>query len=257
MKITFLGTGTSHGVPMIGCECAVCSSTDPLNKRLRSSLLVESGGFRLLVDTTPDLRAQCLRANIGDLDAILYTHEHSDHVLGLDELRRFCVIHDKRLPAYGSGRVLRSIERIFPYAVGAPPPYKGLPELDLHEIDGAFLLGPWRLRPYWLPHGETQSMGFRFDEDGRPVFAYLTDCKDVPVAVRKEIRGIPLLILGVLRKRPHPTHLSIREALEVVAEVRPSRTLFTHICHELDHSPINAELPRGVALACDEQVVET
>ena len=256
MKITFLGTGTSHGVPMIGCECEVCSSTDSANQRLRSSILVESGGFHLVVDTTPDLRAQCLRAKIRDLDAILYTHEHSDHVLGLDELRRFCMLHDKRLPAYGSERVLHCIERIFPYAVSAPPPYKGLPELNLHKIDGPFSLGPWRLYPFRMPHGKTESMGFRFDKDGTPRFAYLTDCKMVPAAVRKGIHKIPLLILGVLREKPHPTHLSVSEALEVIGEIHPARTLFTHLCHEMDHHIMNAKLPPGVALARDEQVVE-
>ncbi len=256
LKITFLGTGTSHGVPTIGCHCAVCCSPDPLNKRLRSSIFVESKNFRLVVDTTPDFRTQCLRSSIQNLDAIVYTHEHSDHVLGLDELRRFCTLHDKRLPAYGSKRVLESIQRVFPYAVEKPPAYRGLPELDLNEIHGPFTLGPWRMIPYWLPHGNTESLGFRFEDKNGPRFAYLIDCKQISFAIRKEIRGIPLLILDALRKKPHPTHLSLSEALEVVAEVRPSQALFTHICHDLDHRLTNAELPAGVSLAYDEQIVE-
>ncbi len=256
LKITFLGTGTSHGVPAIGCRCDVCRSPDPLNKRLRSSIFVESRGFRFVVDTTPDFRMQCLRAEIGDLDAILYTHEHSDHLLGLDELRRFNTMHDKRLPAYGSARVLECIRRIFPYAVLEAPPYKGLPELDLHEITGPFKLHHLRVTPYRLPHGHTETLGFRFDNARGPRFAYLTDCKEVPAAVRRDIRGIPLLILDALRKTAHPTHLNLEDALAVVKEVKPHRAFFTHIAHEIDHNLTNAELPPAVALAYDGQVLE-
>ncbi len=256
MKITFLGTGTSHGVPMIGCDCAVCRSDDPLNRRYRSSILVEHRGFQLVVDTTPDFRSQCLRAGVRDLDAIVYTHEHSDHLVGLDELRRFCTIHDKRLPVYGNRRVIESIARIFPYAIAHPVPYKGLPELDLHEIQGPFETGPLRLTPYQMPHGGTESTGFRFDDAGGPRFAYLTDCKEVSPAIRKDIQGVPLLILDALRRRPHPTHLTVAQALEVVRDVKPGRALFTHICHDLEHRATNAELPEGIALAHDGQVVE-
>lgn len=241
---------------MIGCDCAVCRSPDPLNKRGRSSIHVESRGFRFVVDTTPDFRSQCLREGISDIDAIVYTHEHSDHILGLDELRRFCVIHDKRLPVYGSAKVLEYIRRIFPYAVQNPPPYKGLPELDLHEITGAFPLRHIRLTPHRMPHGSTHSMGFRFDDERGSRFAYLTDCKEVSAEIRKDIRGIPLLILDALRKKPHPTHLSLDDALEVVRDVKPGRALFIHMAHDLEHHATNAELPSGVSLAHDGLVVE-
>lgn len=199
---------------------------------------------------------QCLRARIRDLDAIIYTHEHSDHLLGLDELRRFCTLHDKRLPVYGSARVLEYIRRIFPYAVQKPPPYKGLPELDLHEISGSFALGHLRITPYCMPHGKTTSLGFRFDDARGPQFAYLTDCKEVSEEIRRDIRGIALLILDALRPTPHPTHLSLSEALDVARDVQPVRALFTHITHDMDHRSMNAELPPNVRLACDEQVVE-
>ncbi len=241
---------------MIGCDCVVCQSPDPLNKRFRSSIFVESKGFKLVVDTTPDFRMQCLRAKVSDLDAIVYTHEHSDHILGLDELRRFCVVHDKRLPVYGSPRVLEYIRRIFPYALHNPVLYKGLPELDLHEIIEPFKLRHIHLTPHRMPHGNTESMGFRFDDARGPRFAYLTDCKQVSSAIRKDIHGIPVLILDALRKKPHPTHLSLDEALEVVREVKPQRAFFTHIAHDLDHNLTNAELPPGVALAYDGQIVE-
>jgi phosphoribosyl 1,2-cyclic phosphate phosphodiesterase len=256
LKITFLGTGTSYGVPMIACDCQVCSSTDPLNKRLRSSIFVESSPVRLIVDTTPDFRAQCLREKIDNLDAIVYTHEHSDHLLGLDEVRRFCALHDKRLPIYGSARVLEYIGRMFPYALQNPIPFRGLPAVDLHEIVGKFKLNHLQLTPFSMPHGNTQTLGFRFDDDRGPRFAYLTDCKEVSPEIRREIKNIPLLILDALRHTPHPTHLSISEALEVLEEVQPQRTLFTHICHDLDHHQTNANLPKGVSLAYDGQTIE-
>ncbi|MCC7518735.1 MAG: MBL fold metallo-hydrolase [Verrucomicrobiae bacterium] len=241
---------------MIACDCAVCRSTDPHNRRLRPSILIERNGFSLVVDTTPDFREQCLRSNVRRLDAILYTHEHNDHLTGLDELRRFCALDDRRLPAYGPKRVIESIERMFPYAVHRPPPYKGLPELDLREITGPFDLGPFRITPHELPHGATKTLGLIFADASGPVFAYYTDCAAVPPSAREGLRGIPLLILDALRHRPHPTHLSIEQALEVVREVRPGRALFTHICHDLDHAATNAALPEGAALAHDGLVVE-
>jgi phosphoribosyl 1,2-cyclic phosphate phosphodiesterase len=190
------------------------------------------------------------------LDAILYTHEHSDHLLGLDELRRFCLLHDKRLPVYTSRRVIGYIERMFPYALVNPPPYKGLPELDLHEIQGEFKLGSLTVKSYVMPHGSTQSLGFRFSDQQGSRFAYLTDCKEVSEEIRKDIAGIPLLILDALRKKPHPTHLSLDEAVEVTRAVKPDRALFTHIYHELEHHQTNQELPKHIALAYDGQVIE-
>ncbi len=217
---------------------------------------MESEGLSLVVDTTPDFRSQCLRANISKLDAILYTHEHSDHILGLDDLRRFCLMHNKRLPAYGSLRVLEYIRRIFPYAVHQPPPYKGLPEVDLREINGPFQIAHLHVTPYRMPHGSTTTMGFRFDDARGPRFAYLTDCKEVSQSIRQDLLGIPLLILDALREKPHPTHLSLDEALAVVKDIRPGQVLFTHIAHEMDHRNTNAKLPAGAALGYDGQVIE-
>ncbi len=256
MRVTFLGTGTSHGVPMIACGCAVCRSADPRNRRLRPSILVEREGFVLLVDTTPDLREQCLRANVQRLDAVLLTHEHNDHLIGLDELRRFCVLQDGRLPLYGRGEVLQCVERIFPYAVRRPPPYKGLPEFDLHEVVGPLVIGPLRLTPHLLPHGAAEVLGLVFSDERGPRFAYYTDCSAVPPVARESLCGIPLLILDALRHRPHPSHLTIEQALEVARDTRPERVLFTHICHELDHAATNAKLPEGVRLAHDGLIVE-
>lgn len=256
MRVTFLGTGTSHGVPMIACGCAVCRSNDPRNRRLRPSILIERDGMILLVDTTPDLREQCLRANVQRLDAILLTHEHNDHLIGLDELRRFCALQDCRLPLYGRKPVLACVERIFPYALHRPPPYKGLPEFDLHEIGGPLALGPFRITPHLLPHGAADVLGLVFSDERGTRFAYYTDCSAVPAAAREPLRGIPLLILDALRRRAHPSHLTIDQALEVVRDVRPARTLLTHICHDLDHAATNAGLPQDVRLAHDGLTVE-
>jgi phosphoribosyl 1,2-cyclic phosphate phosphodiesterase len=258
VKITFLGTGTSYGIPMLACPCAVCTSDSPKNKRLRTSALIDvSPGFRFIIDTTPDFRTQCLRAGVDRLDAILFTHEHSDHLLGLDEVRRYCVLQKQRLPVYGAPKVLEYIRRIFPYAVSNPPPYKGLPELDLHAITGTFQMGGLTVIPFSLPHGSTQTLGFRFDDPQEgPCLAYLTDCKEVDPTTRAALKNVPVLVLDALRKAPHPTHLSLDEALEVVRDIQPGHTYFTHIAHESDHETVNAELPDRVQLAYDGLVLE-
>jgi phosphoribosyl 1,2-cyclic phosphate phosphodiesterase len=241
---------------MIGCSCSVCHSSDAENQRLRSSIMLETDGIRVVVDTTPDFRAQCLRSQVDNVDAIFYTHEHSDHLLGLDELRRFCSLHEKRLPVYASEKVIEYINRMFPYAVQKPPPYKGLPELDLHEVTGPFSFKHLRVVPYEMPHGSTKSLGYRFEDHRGVRFAYLTDCKEVSSSIRKDLRGIPLLILDALRKTPHPTHLSLSEALQVVSDIQPQQTFFTHVSHDLDHHQTNAELPAHVRLAYDNLSIE-
>lgn len=208
-----------------------------------------------MVDTTPDFRAQCIRENITHLDAILYTHEHSDHILGMDELRRFTTLNGRRLPAYGSPEVLAYLRRIFPYALQNPPLYPGLPQVDLHCIEGPFALGPFQVTPYRMPHGLIETLGFRFDDSSGPRFAYLTDCKEVSLPIRKSIQGVPLLILDALRKKPHPTHLSVEGALEVVRDVKPQQAFFMHIAHDLDHDETNSELPEGVSLAFDQLTI--
>lgn len=241
---------------MIGCDCSVCVSIDPRNRRLRSSILVEEEDFRIVVDTTPDFRMQCLRAGLRKIDAIVYTHEHSDHILGLDDLRRFNWIQGRRIPAHGSAKVLEYLRRIFPYALEDSPSYKGLPQIDLKLIEETFDVGPFRLTPYELPHGATRTLGFLFERKANPSFAYLTDCKDVPPPVCSALRGIPLLILDGLRPTMHPTHLSIPESLEVAREIGAIKTLFTHIAHDVDHEATNRTFPSNVALAHDGLAVE-
>lgn len=254
MRVTFLGTGTSHGIPMIGCDCAVCRSDDPRNSRLRPSIFVETAGVQLLVDATPDLRTQALRADIRRVDAVLVTHTHADHVLGLDDLRAFTGRDGRKMPVYGSAESLRDIQRMFPYACTDKPAWPGLPSFELHEIgpNQEFEIGDLRVRTLPLAHARMTVYGFLLDRQ----LAYVTDCNVVPQEVIETIRAVPLLVLDALRHRPHPAHLTVAQALEVARQVKPKRTLLTHMCHDLDHAATEATLPAHVRLAHDGLVVE-
>ncbi len=251
-RVTFLGTGTSHGVPMIGCRCAVCRSDDPRDQRLRPSIhLAVDGGPSLLVDTATDLRQQALANDITRVDAVLFTHSHADHIMGLDELRRFNVLGARRLPAYAAPVTAAELRRIFSYAF-APPAVQGggVPELTLVEIDGAFEVEGVTVQPVPIMHGPQPILGFRVGG-----FAYLTDCNAVPEASLALLGGLDVLVLDALRHRPHPTHFSLAEAVEVAARIGARDTYFTHICHDLPHAETCAALPPGMALAFDGQVV--
>jgi phosphoribosyl 1,2-cyclic phosphate phosphodiesterase len=246
--LTFLGTGTSHGVPMIGCSCAVCLSTDPRDKRLRPSIYLEvEGGPSVLVDTATDLRQQALTRGVRRVDAILYTHSHADHVMGFDEVRRFNAISGTPIPAYADAQTGADLRRMFTY-VFDPPKQKGggIPQVVLTTIDGPFAIGPLRVQPVPLRHGSRPILGFRFGTS-----AYLTDCSGIPDESWPLLEGLDLLVLDALRHRPHPTHFTVAEALQVVERLRPSRTYFTHICHDLPHDATNRSLPRSVELAYD------
>jgi phosphoribosyl 1,2-cyclic phosphate phosphodiesterase len=257
MRIRFLGSGTSQGVPMIACDCAVCSSADPRNKRFRPSLLVETDDAHIVVDTTPDFRSQCLAHNVRRLDAVLVTHTHADHVLGLDDVRRFC--HGGRvLPLYAGRQDLETLGRIFPHAFDPALREAGWPLIDGHPFEPSvpFRIGSARITPLELPHGRFTVHAFLFEDAAGPRFAYATDCKAVPPAALDRLRNVPVLVLDALRRRPHPTHMNLAEALAAVAEIRPGRVWFTHICHELDHAAVESELPPNVRLAYDGLVVE-
>jgi phosphoribosyl 1,2-cyclic phosphate phosphodiesterase len=252
-RVTFLGTGTSHGVPMIGCRCAVCRSDDPRDRRLRPSIhLAVDGGPAVLVDTATDLRQQALANGITRVDAVLFTHSHADHVMGLDELRRFNILGGRRLPVYADGRTAAELRRIFSYAF-APPAVEGggVPELSLTEIDGGFEVEGLTVQPVPIFHGPQPILGFRI---GR--FAYLTDCNRVPETSMALLAGLDVLVLDALRHRPHPTHFSLGEAVEVATRIGAGQTLFTHICHDLPHAATCAALPAGMALAHDGQIVD-
>lgn len=248
MQVLFLGTGTSHGVPMIGCDCAVCRSTDPRDARLRPSIYLEfDDGLRVLVDTTPDLRQQALRYHLTKVDAVLYTHSHADHILGLDEVRRYNHMTRAALPMYGDAATLADIRRMFSY-VFAPGAARGggVPDLRLNTIVGPFCLGRTEIRPLTVLHGGRPVLAFRIGG-----FAYLTDCNEIPEAAMAQLEGLEVLVLDALRRKRHPTHFSIDQAVAVAQRIGARQTLFTHCCHDLGHAETCASLPDGIALAYD------
>ena len=252
MRITFLGTGTSHGVPMIGCDCATCRSTDPRDTRLRPSLYVETADAKVLVDAGPDLRAQALRHDIRRIDAILFTHGHADHIFGIDDVRRFNSLMKRAMPCYGDARTLDDIRRTFHYVFDAATPKGGgVPSLQLLPVEGPLRIGDLDVQPVPVWHGERPILGFRFDR-----VAYLTDCNRLADEAWGLLEDLDVLVLDALRDTPHPTHFSLDEAVEVARRIGARRTCFTHMCHHLQHEPTNARLPGGMALAYDGLVVE-
>lgn len=254
VKVLFLGTGTSHGVPMIGCDCAVCRSSDPRDTRLRPSIYVTcDDGTRVLVDTTPDFRAQALTHNIRQIDAVLYTHTHADHIMGLDDLRRFNHMTGRAVSLFGDEFTLAELRRVFAYAFDRDQPKGGgVPDLRLWRLaGGALMIGRQEIVPVPLRHGHRMILGYRF---GR--FAYLTDCNEVPESSFRLLEGLDVLVLDALRHRPHPTHLSVPEALAVAARIGARQTLFTHCCHDLPFEATCAAFPPGVSLAYDGLQIE-
>jgi phosphoribosyl 1,2-cyclic phosphate phosphodiesterase len=251
-RVTFLGTGTSHGVPMIACRCDTCHSTDPHDRRLRPSIyLATAAGPAILVDTATDLRQQALTHELTRVDAILFTHSHADHVMGLDEVRRFNVIQRAAIPAYADERTASELRRSFHYIFSQADKGGGTPQLDLHIVDGPFQAAGLEVQPVNIFHGARPILGFRFGS-----FAYLTDCSRIPEESFPLLADLDVLVLDALRHRPHPTHFSVAQALAVVARVTPRRTFFTHICHDLPHAATNAVLPPGVELAYDGLTLE-
>src|SRR5215204_2867895 len=237
---------------MIGCDCATCRSTDPRDARLRPSIVVESHGTTILVDAGPDLRMQALRHGIRHVDAILFTHGHADHILGLDDVRRFNATMKGDMPCYGDAVTLEDIRRTFHYVFNpATPKGGGIPALDLIPIDAAIRVGHIGVQPVRLWHGQRPILGYRFG-----AFAYLTDCNRIDESAWPLLSGLDVLVLDALRVRPHPTHFSLDEAVAAAARIGAGRTFFTHMCHDLPHEATNARLPPGMALAYDGLVLD-
>lgn len=246
-RVTFLGTGTSHGVPMIGCACEVCTSADPRDRRWRPSITVERpDGATLLVDTSPDLRAQALRFGLARVDAVLFTHAHADHLLGLDDIRRYNVLQRSAIPCYGNPRTIGEVRRVFEYAFDPVQQGGGVPDLRLFPIAGACSIAGCPVVPVPILHGRLPIHGYRFGP-----FAYLTDCSEIPDSSWALLEGVRILAIGALRDRPHPTHMTVAQALEVIDRLSPERALLTHICHDLGHERTAARLPPGVEVAYD------
>jgi phosphoribosyl 1,2-cyclic phosphate phosphodiesterase len=248
VKITVLGSGTSTGVPTIGCHCDVCTSTDPRDNRLRPSVLFQIGGKNLLIDTTPDFRAQMLRAKVQRLDAVFFTHPHADHVLGLDDVRPFNFRQSGSIPMYGSAETLSAIRRIFPYIFSDRTMESSVPKIDLNEIDDTpFALFGVKVTPVKLKHGKHfEVLGFRINDS-----AYLTDHSEIPDEALEQLHGLDVLFLDALRYKPHPTHSTVERSLQYVEQLAPRMAYFTHICHDLAHERAESMLPANVRLAYD------
>ena len=247
IRLTFLGTGTSNGIPVIGCQCPVCASDDPRDRRTRSSAVVHLAEHNILIDTAPELRLQALATGLTRVDAVLFTHAHADHVGGFDDLRQFNYLAQSHLPVYADSETATELRARFGYAfVDRFPFYGGKPDLWLSEITGPFCLFGQEIVPIPVRHGRWTVLGFRFGP-----LAYVTDAKEIPPESLELLAGVDVLVLNALRERPHPTHLSLAEALAIVERIRPQRAYFTHISHEVAHAATSARLPQGVELAYD------
>lgn len=250
MELIFLGTGTSAGVPMIGCHCEVCRSSDPRDQRTRPSVALSYGPTRVLVDTSPELRLQCVANGIDRIDAVVYTHAHADHIMGLDDLRRFNAVSGKPLDVWANAATHATINTCFGYAFREPTPELKVSRPHLHRktIEGPFEIGGMRWTPIPLLHGDVEVLGFRV---GR--LAYCTDVNHIPESSFQYLQGLDVLVLDALQYRKHPTHLSVDEAIEISRRVGARQTLFTHIAHAMAHEATNAKLPEGIRLAYDGQ----
>ena len=251
LSLTFLGTGTSIGIPAVGCDCETCHSTDPRDKRLRSSVWMRTPELDWIVDTGPDLRYQCLRADIRHLEAALFTHAHMDHVTGFDELRRFTPDLNQFIPIYGTASTLAVLERMFEYAFNGENRYRGYLKPFPKPIHGPFTLGATRITPLPVAHGKVETIGYLFEQNDRKLCAYIPDCKTLSVEALTAIEGVDTLIIDALRYTPHPTHMCFEESLAVSTLVQPRNTYFTHFQCEIMHARAEPELPSGIHLAYD------
>jgi len=251
LELTVLGSGTSVGVPAIGCRCAVCLSDDPHDKRTRPSILLRYNGHAVVIDTGPDFRSQALRAGMDRLDAILFTHAHADHVLGLDDIRPFNSLGTKAVPIYGNRMAIEGVKRIFQYVFDGNYPWGGVPLVEAHTISGPLELFGLQFVPIRVRHGYMEVFGFRFG----PI-AYLTDYNEIPDESVKLLRGAEIIFFDALRHLPHPAHMTVAQALAEVERIGPKKAFFTHIAHDLGHEQTNRTLPKDVRLCYDGMQIE-
>ena len=252
-EITFLGTGTSNGIPVIGCDCATCLSSDPRDKRTRTSAVIRTRGRSILIDTATELRSQAMANNVRQVDAVLITHAHADHTGGFDDLRRFNELHQAHLPVFANAEAAGTLRERFAYAfVDAFPFYGGKPDLILQEVTAPFAIGDIDVVPIPVFHGRLPTLGYRIAD-----LAYVTDAKEIPASSRELLTGLHTLVLNGLRERSHPTHLSIPEAVDIVQELRPKQAFLVHLSHEVSHVAAEQLLPAGVSIAWDGLTVST
>lgn len=252
MRITFLGTGTSQGVPVIGCRCAGCQSDDPQDKRLRSSILVEHEAGLLVIDTGPDFRQQMLREGVSRLDAVLYTHEHRDHIAGLDDIRAFNFIQKSPMDIYAEERVMRALKSGFPY-IFAEKKYPGIPQVIIHRLSTApFLIGSLEIQPIRIMHYRLPVLGFRIGD-----FAYLTDGNFISDVEKKKLTGVKHLVVSALRREPHISHFTLSQAVSLIETLNPGKGYLTHISHQMGTAEqLNKELPGNIVPAYDGLVLD-
>jgi phosphoribosyl 1,2-cyclic phosphate phosphodiesterase len=246
-RLTVLGSGTSMGVPTIACDCAVCHSADPKDNRTRPSILIEYANKVVLIDSTPDFRAQAIRENMHQLDAVLYTHTHADHILGIDDLRPLSFLHQpNKLPLYAQPSAAELIRNMFRYIFDGSYKFGSLPQLEMKTITGPLILFGAQFEPVIVIHGDAEIFGFRFGSA-----AYLTDHSDIPEASLAKLQNLDILFLDALRHTPHPTHSTVETSLGIVERLKPKRAFFTHISHDLPHEATNATFPPNVRLSYD------
>jgi len=249
--LTVLGSGTSMGVPTIGCDCPVCHSPDPHDRRTRPSILLQFGGKTVLIDTTPDFREQAIRERITQIDAVLYTHTHADHILGIDDLRPLSYHREGKIPLYARPESVDFLRNMFKYIFDANYKFGGLARLELKPIDGSFELFGTTFEPVPIIHGETEIYGYHFGDA-----AYLTDFSSIPKSSYGLLQNLDVLFLDGLRHKPHPTHSTIENSIRIADELQAKRVFFTHICHDLPHEKTNAALPAHVRLSYDGMKLE-
>lgn len=256
-SFVFLGTGTSVGVPVIGCGCEVCVSGNPRNQRLRSSVVLDVDGVKVLVDSGPDLRAQALRAGLRELDAVVYTHAHLDHVAGFDELRAFCWRREEPLPLYANEECMAALKRMYGWAFSEKNlANKGYVQARECVIDGSFEIAGVNVTPLPVLHGSLETVGFLFAKAGMRSVAYVPDVKVIPLETMALMKGVDVLVVDSLRVQPHTTHFSVAEALAAIDEIEPGEAWLTHLSHEVDYEVLEKGLPTGVRVAWDGLAID-
>ncbi len=247
LYITFLGTGTSIGVPMIGCDCPTCSSSDPKNRRYRSSIYIEIDNLKLLIDTPPEMRLQFLENNITEVNSILFTHAHADHIMGFDDIRAINRLQQEEIPCYGNQDTIKEIERIFDYIFNTSQIGGGIPRVILNTVNLTFKISNVTIIPLPVKHGELDILGYKIGE-----MAYITDCSHIPSSTMNLLSNIEVLIIDALRYKPHPTHMNIEEVLSIIDKLKVNKAYLTHLSHDLEHNNVNKKLPANVQLAYDK-----